>query len=66
MENEKFEAIGSRGEACIILMHRGSLPSGDAVDTYKLATGEKPRPIEVPGEFASMNGARTFRLRNQG
>ena len=30
MENEKFEAIGSRVEACIILMRRGRLPSGEA------------------------------------
>jgi hypothetical protein len=63
MDSEKFEAIGPRGEACIILMRRGALPNGQPVETYTLATGDKLRPTEVPGEFITMNGARTFRLR---
>lgn len=64
MESEKLEAIGPRGEACIIKRLRSSLPNGEAVETYTLATGDKLRPTEVPGEFATLNGARAFRLRN--
>lgn len=66
MESEKFEAIGPRGEACIIVMHHGHLPSGEAVETYTLATGDKLRPTDVPSEFVTISGSRTFRLRNQG
>jgi hypothetical protein len=64
MDSEKFEAIGPRGEACIILMRRSAAPNGQPVETYTLATGDRLRPTDVPGEFITMNGARTFRLRN--
>jgi len=66
MDNEKFEAIGPRGEACIILMRRSPQPNGQTVEMYTLASGEKLRPTDVPGEFVTMNGSRTFRLRRQG
>lgn len=66
MDSEKFEAIGPRGEACIILMRRSPLPNGQALETYTLASGEKLRATDVPGEYATMNGSRTFRLRKQG
>ena len=65
MDNEKFEAIGPRGEACIILMRRTALPNGQSVDSYTLATGDKLQATDVPGEFVTMNGTRTFRLRTQ-
>ena len=64
MDSEKFEAIGPRGEACIILMRRSAAPNGQPVESYTLATGDKLRPTDVPGEFITMNGTRTFRLRN--
>ena len=64
MDSEKFEAIGPRGEACIILMRRSPLPNGQTVETWTLATGDRLRPAELPGTFITMNGNRTFRLRN--
>jgi hypothetical protein len=63
MDSEKFEAIGQRGEACIILMRPQMLPNGQVVPTYTLATGERLRPTDVEGEYSTMDGARTFRLR---
>jgi hypothetical protein len=66
MDSEKLEAIGPRGEACIILKRQGWLPNGQPVESYTLATGDKLRPTDVPGEFTTMNGARTFRLRKLG
>jgi hypothetical protein len=63
MDSEKFEAIGPRGEACIILVRPLMQPNGQVVPSYTLATGEKLRPTEVEGEYTTMNGARTFRLR---
>jgi hypothetical protein len=65
MEADKFEAIGPRGEACIILMRRTPLPNGQSVETFTLATGEKLRPTEVPGEYVTLNGSRTFHLRDR-
>lgn len=66
MDSEKFEAIGPRGEACIILMRRSPQPNGQTVEMFTLATGERLRPTGEPGEYATLNGARTFRLRRQG
>jgi hypothetical protein len=63
MESEKFEAIGPRGEACIILMQRKTLPSGQVVETYTLAAGDRLRSTDVPGEYTTITGARTYRLR---
>jgi len=63
MGNEKFEAVGPRGEACIILMQRRSLPNGQAIEMYTLATGDKLQPTDVPGEYITTTGNRTFRLR---
>ena len=59
----KFEAIGQRGEACIIVMRPRQLPNGQSVATYTLATGEKLRPTDVEGEYTTLDGSRTFRLR---
>ena len=63
MDIEKHEAIGQRGEACIILVRRGFLPNGQPELSYALATGERLRPTAAPGEFETLNGTRTFRLR---
>jgi hypothetical protein len=63
MEAEKQEAIGQRGEACIIVIRRDTLPSGQTETTYALATGERLRPAESTGEFVTLDGKRTFRLR---
>ena len=63
METEKHEAIGQRGEACIIVLKNVMLPNGQTEPGYSLATGERLRPTGVDGEFATLNGSRTFRLR---
>ena len=55
-------AIGPRGEACIIVMQRRSLPSGQTIKMYTLATGDKLQPTQVPGEYTTTTGNRTFRL----
>jgi len=64
METEKFEAIGPRGEACIILMQRRSMPSGQTIEMYTLATGDRLQPTDVPGQYITTTGNRTFRLRS--
>jgi hypothetical protein len=63
MDSERHEAVGQRGEACIIVVKHGVLPSGLPEQAYSLATGERLRPTGVPGEFETLDGARTFRLR---
>ena len=63
MEAEKYEAIGQRGEACIILVRHVALPNGQTEISYALATGERLRPAESAGEFVTLDGKRTFRLR---
>ena len=66
MEQERHEAIGQRGEACIILSRMVRLPSGDTTPVYSLASGERLRPTDVAGEFVTVNGNRSFRLREPG
>ena len=63
MEIEKHEAIGQRGEACIIVLRNVVLPNGQSAPAYSLATGERLRPTGVDGEFETLSGGRTFRLR---
>ncbi len=63
MESEKHEAIGQRGEACIIVARRVTLPNGQTETTYALASGERLRPTGSTGEFVTLDGHRTFRLR---
>lgn len=63
METEKFEAIGERGEACLIHMKRVALPSGESDASYSLATGERLRMTGQEGEFETLDGKRKFRLR---
>ncbi len=63
MEAEKHEAIGQRGEACIILIRRVTQPDGQTETTYTLATGERLRPTATDGEFVTLDGRRSFNLR---
>ncbi len=63
MESEKHEAIGQRGEACIIVVRRVTLPNGQTETTYALASGERLRTTGSTGEFVTLDGSRTFRLR---
>jgi len=57
MDSEKFEAIGPRGEACIILMRRNPLPNGQTAETWTLATGDRLRPAELPPAQAGLKCA---------
>lgn len=63
MEAERIEAVGQRGEDCIIVVKHVTSPTGEAETTYSLATGERLRPTEVPGEFVNLSGTRTFKVR---
>ena len=62
-DSERFEAIGARGEACIILLRRGALSNGQPVEHYSLATGDRIRPTALAGEFQTLDGKRTFKFR---
>ena len=63
MEIERHEAIGQRGEACIIVLRNVTSPDGRTQPVYSLATGERLRPTDVAGEFETVSGNRSFRLR---
>jgi hypothetical protein len=63
-DQERLEAVGSRGEACIIVRSTVELPNGTTQDTYALATGERLRHGDPPVEFETLDGKRQFRLRN--
>ncbi len=62
MQVERYEAIGQRGEACIIIGRQASLPNGETSIGHFLASGERLTQGE-PGYFATLDGRRTFRLR---
>ena len=64
MDIDRLEAIGPRGEACVILRTTGKLPNGQPETSYTLATGERLKPGEAPGEFMTLNGGRIYTLRN--
>lgn len=60
---ERLEAVGQRGEACIILASDVTLPNGSQQKAYTLATGERLKPTEDPSVFETVDGRRRFRLR---
>lgn len=60
----RFEAIGQRGEACIIIGRQVSLDSDAAPVSYFLASGERLIEGEEAGCFSTLDGRRTFRLRH--
>lgn len=61
---DRFEAIGPRGEACVILRHATLQSNGARTATYTLATGERLRQAEdAPDEFDTLDGKRRFKLR---
>lgn len=63
MNGERLEAIGQKGEACIIIVKTVTLPDGQSELTYSLATGERLKPTEAPGEFVTFDERRLFKLR---
>ena len=63
--SERLEAVGQRGEACVILRSEVALPNGSHQLAYTLATGERLKPAEDqdPRVFTTLDGRRQFRLR---
>ena len=64
MDIDRLEAIGPRGEACVILRTVRKLPNGQTETSHTLATGERMKPGDVPGQFVTLNGGRIYTLRN--
>jgi hypothetical protein len=70
-DTERLEAIGPRGEACIIIRNLATPstpPSGDAADepaqpSYRLATGERLATTDNPAVFETLDRSRRFTLR---
>lgn len=68
-EQMRLEAIGERGEACVIVRtgvpraagERAQAPDAEA--TFRLATGERLQPTSKPGVLETLDGARRFTLR---
>jgi hypothetical protein len=60
---ERLEAVGQRGEACIILRTEVTLPNGSQQNAWTLATGERLKPTEDTNVFETVDGKRRFRLR---
>lgn len=60
---ERFEAIGPRGEACIIIRTADTLPDGSVQAAYALAAGERLRPTDDERVFETFDGKRRFSLR---
>ena len=58
-----MEAVGSRGEACIVLCVEVELKNGTTELHYSLATGERLRPVDVESDFETLDGRRRFTLR---
>jgi hypothetical protein len=64
MKIDRFEAVGTRGEACIIVRTEDE---GDGLTKryrYALATGERLRPTTQAGVFETFDGKRQFNLRD--
>jgi hypothetical protein len=60
---ERLEAIGSRGEACIILKRAAADSQGEDATTYTLASGERLAYDPADGTFMTLDSRRVFRLR---
>ena len=64
MPVERYEAIGQRGEACVIIGRQATLLNGETSIVYFLASGERLSHGEEPGHFGTLDGKRTFKLRH--
>jgi hypothetical protein len=64
---ERLEALGERGEACIILRQEIDLPNGSRTQVFALASGQRLKADEgEPGVYVTLDGRRRFRLRGTG
>jgi hypothetical protein len=64
MDTQRYEAIGQRGEACIIVERTITVDDGPATRSYCLATGERLLPTDSAGTYVTLDGKRTFHLRH--
>jgi hypothetical protein len=70
-DSERLEAIGPRGEACIIIRtwSVAATPGSSAADngqgpaSYRLATGERLNTTDDPAMFETLDRSRRFTLR---
>ncbi len=65
---ERLEAIGSRGEAVIIIRTPAAVsgqadPADNDVHSYELATGERLKTTDDERVFETRDGRRRFTLR---
>lgn len=60
---DRLEAIGPRGEACIIVRFETQLPNGTTQLSHALASGERLKPTPEPTVFETLDGKRVFRFR---
>jgi hypothetical protein len=65
MNSDRLEAIGPRGEACIILREEGARHSSSIEVAFRLATGERLRVVEGENVFETLDGKRRYTLRNR-
>lgn len=63
MSTDRLEAIGPRGEACIILRTEADDDEPAKRYRYALAAGDRLRPTGEPGVFETFDGKRRYRLR---
>ena len=64
---ERLEALGERGEACIILRQEIDLPNGSRAQIYALASGQRLKAdAGEPDVYVTLDGRRRFRLRGTG
>ena len=68
---ERLEATGPRGEACIVVRTVDDIDTSNlsgrsdrpGVASYRLATGERLNPTDDPKVFETLDGLRQFKLR---
>ena len=61
---ERFEAIGPRGEACIIVRFEVALANSATQLSHALASGERLKATDDPAAFETLDGKRVFRFRS--
>jgi len=64
MTTDRLEAIGPRGEACIIVRTAADGDGAAKRYRYTLAAGDRLRPTETSGVFETFDGKRQYRLRD--
>ena len=63
MSTDRLEAVGPRGEACIIVRIEIDADGGSQRYRYALAAGDRLRPTDSVGVFETFDGSRRYRLR---